>query len=583
MAALKFIGFSGETPKIIPRLLGDMAAQVARNVRLDDGGLTPVRKARFEYQFPSPPPNGYKSIYKDGDDWLAWEAVVSVVPGPVATDRLYITGDGVPKMRVGGVVYPLALPFPAGALTATLGGTPTPGAQGTTRLYVYTWVTGFGEESEPCPISADVFWTPGQTTTLSGFASAPAGRNITLQRIYRAQTGKTGTQLFFIAERAASNANFVDNVSPESLQEVLPSADWNAPPDDLAGLIALPNGMLAGLSGKKLCFCEPYRPHAWPEKYQLTLDYPLVGLGAFLSSIVVTTEGTPYIVSGSAPENMVSERLEQNLPCVNPRGIVDLGYAVAYPSTDGLVLVTSSGASVASLSLFSRDDWLRINPYGMVAAQYNGRYFTSYAYTDLNGAEYRGTMIFDLSGEQRFLIRGEVLATAMYYDLPSGALFLLIDGKVYQWDDLSEPNTLMSWKSKLITLPRPTNFGALLVESETALTQEDLKALQAEIDRLTALNVAILDQPSIGGALGGSAINANAINGDDLLIVPKFNQTVSVSVYADRKLVASTGKLNQMTRLPAGFLARLWEVEVSGDTAITQITLAGTASELAGV
>lgn len=583
MAVLKLTGFVGENPKIIPRLLGDTASQLAYNVRLDDGGLTPVRKQRFEHQFPSPPPGGYRTIYKNGTEWLGWANDVYVAPGPVATDRLYITGDGAPKMLVGGVTYPLAVPFPAAALTATLSGTATPGASGTTRIYVYTYVTAFGEESEPCPASADVFWTPGQTITLSGFVAPPAGRNITRQRIYRAQTGKTGTQLYFIAERAASAVNFVDNVSPELLQEQLPSVGWNAPPSDLTGLISLPNGMMAAFSGKELCFCEPYRPHAWPEGYRLTMDYEIVGLGAFSSSIIVTTKGTPYIVNGTAPENMVSEKIEQNLPCINPRGIVDLGYSVAYPSHDGLVLVTAGGATVATTRIFSRDDWLRLNPYGMVAGQYNGRYFTSYSYSDVNGTEYRGTFIMDLTGEQPFLIRSDVRSTAMYFDITTGQLYMLIDGSVYEWDALSEPSALLSWKSKLFVMPKPTNFGAILVESDAGLTPEQVEAVEQEIERINAENAVLFAQPSIGGELGGAAINVYEVNGDALQDVPTLNRTVSVSIYADRKLVATIGKINKMARLPSGFLAQQWEVEVSSDTAITQITMAGTGAELAGV
>jgi hypothetical protein len=582
MTTLKLIGFVGETPKIIPRLLGDMASQMAYNVRLDDGGLTPIRKQRFEHQFGSVPPGGHKTIYKNGSNWLGWAGDVYAVPGPVADDRLYITGDGAPQMLVAGVTYPLAMPLPAAALTPTLSGTATPGAQGTTRIYVYTWVTAFGEESEPSPASADIFWTPGQTVTLSGFASTPAGRNITLQRIYRAQTGKTGTQLYFIAERGASASNFVDTVSPELLQEALPSANWNAPDDAMTGLIALPNGMMAAILGKQLCFCEPYRPHAWPEAYRLTMDYDLVGLGAFGSSIVVTTTGKPYIVSGTAPENMVSEKLEQNLPCINARGIVDLGYAVAYPSPDGLVQVTSSGAAVISTRLFSRDDWLQLNPAAMSASQYNGRYITTYNYSDANSVEYHGLFIIDLTGEQAFLIRSTAFPSAQYHEIGSGNLYQAIDGRVFQWDDPTQPSELLSWKSKPFVLPKPTNFGAILVEADNDLSVDQVAAIQAEIDRVKAANAVLLAQPSIGGELGGAALNVYPINGDQLQVVPTLSRKVSINVYADKKLVASVGTVNKMARLPSGFLAQMWEVEVASDRAITQITLAGTGAELAG-
>lgn len=583
VAILKLTGFAGENPKIIPRLLDDMAAQLAYNVRLDDGALTPNRQLRFAYQFPNPPAGGYKTILRYEGAWYGWVNDVYAVPGPVAADRLYVMGDGAPKMIVGGVTYPLAVPFPAGALSPSLSGSPTAGATGTVRIYVYTFVTAFGEESEPSPASADIYWTPGQTVTLSGFAAPPAGRNIASQRIYRAQTGKTGTQLFLIAERAASGANFVDNVSPELIQEEIPSVGWNAPPNDLTGLISLPNGMMAAFSGKELCFCEPYRPHAWPEAYRLTLDYDVVGLGAFGSSIIVATTGTPYIVNGTAPENMVSERIEQNLPCINARGIADMGYSVIYPSHDGLVSVTASGATVISTRLFSRDDWLRLNPYNMVAGQYNGRYFTSYSYSDVTGVEFRGTFIMDLTGEQPFLIRADVQGQAMFYDVTTGLLFLLIDGSVYEWDSLNQPNAMMSWKSKLFVLPKPTNFGAILVESDAGFTPEEIAAIEAEIVRIKAANAALFGQRSIGGELDGGALNSFALNGDILQPLPSLNRNISVSVYADRKLVATVGRINKMARLPSGFLSALWEIEVSADSPVTQITLAGTGAELAGV
>jgi hypothetical protein len=359
MAALRFAQFSGEIPRLLSRLLPDTGAQQAENVRLDDGGLTPVRKMRQEHIFTGI--SAIKTIYKFGSDWLAWDTVVNAVPGPVAADRLYYTGDGVPKMRVGSTIYPLAVPYPTAALTASMTGIGT--GDVITRLYVYTWVTAYGEESEPNPISADVLWQAGKTVTLAGFEATPTGRNITKQRIYRSQSSsQAGTDLFFIEERVASTSDYVDTHAVDDFAEVLPSRDWNAPPDDLTGLIAMPNGMMAGFSGKQLCFCEPYMPHAWPEKYRLTAAFPIVGLGAYGTTVVAGTEGYPYVASGNAPESMIEEKIEVNLPCVNARGVVDLGYSIAYPSNDGLVVVGQSGASVATSALFTRPGWQKLSP-----------------------------------------------------------------------------------------------------------------------------------------------------------------------------------------------------------------------------
>jgi len=187
MSIIRITGFGGESPRIIPRLLQGNAAQAAFNVRLDDGGLTPIRKA---VQYATIPIAGAKTIYKHGEKWLAWDRVVNVCEGAVAQDRLYYTGDGAPKMRVGDVIYPLAVPRPENPLVKTLHQDDNPPASGeedkrdvVTRHYVYTFVTDFGEESEPCPLGESIEWRAGQIIKLTGFVAAPTGRAITKQRI----------------------------------------------------------------------------------------------------------------------------------------------------------------------------------------------------------------------------------------------------------------------------------------------------------------------------------------------------------------------------------------------------------------
>lgn len=577
MTTLRLVGFSGEIPKLLPRLLPDMSAQEAFNVRLDDGALTPIRRSRRVAGFQDA--TGYRTIYRHGNDWLGWTSVVHAAPGPVAQDRLYYTGDGKPKMRVNGQVYDLAVPYPNAALTATPEGS---GSGDTfTRIYVYTFVTDFGEESEPSPVSNEVSWQSGQTVKLSGFQNPPAGRAITKQRIYRSQRGASGlTDFYFIAERPASNSDFTDNIDPEAIGEPLPSKNWHPPPDDLKGLIALPNGMMAAFVGKDLYFCEPWRPHAWPEDYVLTCDYEIVGLGAFGTSIVVATTGHPYLVTGSSPDSMVMEKIELNLPCINAQSIVDLGYSVAYASHEGLVVVSSNGAQLATTALISRTEWQRYRPENFVCGQYQGRYYASYRYSTPDLEEKAGTLIIDLSGEMPFIVRNEMSPKAFYYSIEDGALYFLDGNDIFEFDARGELNEMIRWRSKQFVLPRPTNFGAILAEAEEALTEEEVEAINREIERIQQENADKIANGLVGGALGASAINAHALNGDDLEIPPGYNNTAAISVYADGRLVAVVNRVNEMQRLPSGFLARQWEVKVSGDMRISQIALATTGAEL---
>lgn len=575
MATLKLIQFSGEIPRLLPRLLPDTAAQRAENVRLDDGGLTPIRKTRLAHTYEGM--TDIKTIHYHAGAWLAWTTAVNAAHGPVAQDRLYFTGDGVPKMRADGVVYPLAVPYPTGALTATASGSGTGTA--ITRIYVYTFVTEFGEESEPCQVSNEINWQTGQTVTLAGFAAAPAGRNITKQRIYRSQsTSSAGTVFFLIAERAASNANFTDNIGLEAFSEPLPSLEWNSPPDGLTGLTSLPNGMMGGFVGKDLYLSEPYQPHAWPVKYVLTMDFDIVALGAYGTNIVVMTTGQPYIVNGIHPDAMAQEKLELNLPCINARGVVDLGYAVAYPSHDGLAIVSGGQASIATVNLMTRTDWLKTSPATFVASQYNGRYFASYAYLEADGTASTGTFMFDLSGQTPFVLRGTGQADAFWYDIEASALYMLIGNQVFEWDALGQTNEVMTWRSKEFVLPAPSSFGCCYIEAQNQLTPEQRAAIDAEIAALEAANTTIFAQPSIGGELNGAALNVHAVNDDELArLAPE--EFVQAAIYADGVQVCTISQANAVVRIPA-VRARRWEVRVNGTLEVAEIGLASTAREL---
>ena len=577
MPKLRFAQFSGEIPKLLSRLLPDTGAQAAENVRLDDGGLTPVRKSAQVHVFAGV--SAPKTIFKWGDVWLAWDQQVNAVPGPVATDRLYYTGDGAPKMRVGSTVYDLAVPFPTAALTATVTGSGT--GDVTTRLYAYTWVTQFDEESEPCPVSADVNWQAGQTVTLSGFQAAPTGRGINRQRIYRSQSSsQSGTDLFLIEERVATTASYVDTHAPDDFQEVIPSKDYNQPPADLAGLIAMPNGMMVGFSGKQLCFCEPYKPHAWPEKYRLTAAFEIVALGGYGSTVVAGTKGYPYVASGISPEAMVEEKIEVNLPCISSRGLVDLGYSVAYPSNDGLVVVSNGGATVATDALFTRADWQRLSPAMLVAGQFAGRYFASYSYTDIDGTtKYEGTFAIDLTGQQPFVVRYSFKADAFFYDLASGQLFYALGNRVYEFDALGQTNEVMTWRSKRVVLSNPVTLGAIIVESGNISTPEQEQARKDLIAAIIAANAPIFAQASMGSEMNGGPVNDLALGGSPLQTVPA-DKWISVKVYADGELVRTVSDLDAVKRIQAR-AARVWEIQVNGTAEVEQVLLATSARELA--
>jgi hypothetical protein len=274
--------------------------------------------------------------------------------------------------------------------------------------------------------------------------------------------------------------------------------------------------------------------------------------------------------------------MELNMPCLNPQGVVDLGYAVAYPSHDGLVVVQGGAANVMTANLFTRDQWLKMKPAEMVCGQFYGRFFGSYDYTDTDGSEQKGTLILDLTGAQPFIIRSQHRADALWYDITSGSLFMVIGTTVYEWDSKNAIQDIYTWKSKAFTLPAPTTFGALLVDLDDREDADALAAYEAAKDAAIAQNAILFAAPSLLGEINAAPLNTYAVNGDILASVPPGPQ-VTVNVYADGDLLASVAGAGRMQRLPAGVLARQWEVEITGNIAVQEVTMAGTAQELRGI
>lgn len=675
MPVIHINDFKGTLPRRHKRLLPDGYAQIAANARLTDGALEPFRAPEVEHVFPE----NVNTVYRHQNEWLGWEGIVHAAPGPVAQDRLYITGDGVPKMRVDGEVYDLALhppelgpaaeistfpdepvpnnpddpitgpipppwvpptgsgdqgdpgdpqpgePFelvvirqPEGgvsgktlitqpalavvdvdgnlcadddwtratvAIKSGIGGlitgwtktraqggiirfrnlalrgsedevyvmrfsspnrdirateseditvTADPSLLAESVTYAYTFVTQFGEESALSPFSQILDWWPGCIVTVEHFSPPQANRGIETIRIYRSQTSAGGvTDLYFVADIPVAEGVYEHDMAETPLGEVLPSADYDPPPDTLRGLISMANGMMAAFDGKSVRFCEPFRPHAWPTKYELTTDYDIVGLAAFGTNLAILTTGTPYIAQGYSPQNMAMEKIEQNLPCISARSIVDLGYSVAFASYDGLVVIGTGGTNVITKEIFSRDQWRTMRPFTIVAEQFGGRYVFSY-YPD-NATSRRMGVVDLTTGQQPFFMEAtDVAPEAFYHRLETGELCFLEDGvSLFKWDSPEGESITYHWKSKLYSQPALLNFGAFYVESDES---------------------------------GDSA-----------------GTTFTAAVYADGNKIHETSVINAPIRLPGGFLASDWEVEVSANIPITAIWLAGSIDELSGV
>lgn len=530
--------FLGEIPRLDPRKLPPGAAQTAININLAEGTLKPLPALTVGAALGSSPVD----FIAYGSTFLPFSNPVSYAPGPVATDRLYYAEVGdVSKLRIvsSGVTHNLALPTPSYTpLTAIESAAPAP-AEGEdplpveTTVFCFTWVTDLDEETPPSPLSAPLDVTEGSTVQVTVNLTPPTGTRITKARIYRSQTSVTGsTALFFVKEVSTAVTSYVSNLDVDPLQEPLPSADYDPPVATLEGITPLWNGMIAGFSGRSLYFCEPFIPHAWPTKYELKTDYEIMGLAATGNTLVVTTKGTPYIATGTAPENMILDRLDLNLPCVSKRGVVDMGLGVAYPSHDGLVLVQGTRPQVITRQLFDRRAWDALGPETFVAAHYDQGV---YVFIHNQGAG-RAVSMIDLKGEAAGLMRTDMslIPSSFRYDITTGKLYAGVTGQtsVYSWDDIdTATHGNMTWKSGKLLFPYEEFFGCVLIEGRSL----DTTTYQARVWR------------------------------DGTLV---YDST-------------DAGDLNRIDRLSDGY-GREWEIEVSGCIEVDRISLAGTPDELFG-
>jgi hypothetical protein len=508
--------FGPEIPKVHRRMLPVNAASLAVNAQFDDISARPFNAAVQRYNFNAP----IASFYNEGTEWLAWDSVVSVTKGAVAQDRLYITGDGPPKLRVAGVECPLALPAPAAAPTVTNASAPSSVIE--MVIWCYTWVTSFGEESEPSPLSAPTASAPAIEQTITGFATPPSGRAITAIRLYRSQTSVSGaTDLFFAKEIAIGTASTTFTLGTASvLGESIKTKGYTPPIDTLQGLISMPNGMMAAFSGNEVFFCEPYRHHAWPAEYALAVDNDIVGLAAFGSNLAILTRGAPYVAQGLHPSSMRMEKLEAGSPCLSRRGIVDLGYAALYPSVDGLMMISGGQVVNVTASVFSREQWTYMGPETMLAARFGSGYLFSRAvlrYTTYDAGFALPWPTYDVDFDLPPAAIPSPSSDYVIYDLgnassgfaerrmgivemsPSGAIgfvdtnvsdpthifqnqiematyFSDSGGAIYEWGPDAQTNTsemTMTWRSKTFSFSQPVAYGAAFIRTARPIRQGD--------------------------------------------------------------------------------------------------------------
>lgn len=342
------------------------------------------------------------------------------------------------------------------------------------------------------------------------------------------------------------NYDFIDDFDSRNLNTLLSSDDYDAPPENLEGLAAVQNNILVGFVGNKMYFSQPGQPHAWPQRYAITIEHPIVGIAAIGGSFLVTTTSYPYLVSGNDPAaRMAVARIDANYPCLNRKSMVTMGYGIVYTTHEGLAVYSpGSGPQIITKALYNSDTWnATLNPTTVNAQYYNENYIASHS---------TGGIIFEQDTKTGGFFTDNTFAfTASWYDTLQGKVYVTAgtNGDVYEWDDLTQPALTMEWKSKVIITKDMLNLGAVRVVADYAATSLiwDEDTTQWEVESST------WDAPN----------------------------EITFTLWVDKQQIFQTNvNDSDVFRLPTGYRSDTFEVGVTGNVRVRAIHLGETPTGL---
>jgi hypothetical protein len=343
-----------------------------------------------------------------------------------------------------------------------------------TRFYVFTYVTDWGEESAPSPVTDVIELDQDDTVLVTRTDTVPVGRNVVGWRLYRSNVGSQAAAFQLVVDMTAPGAvvtdgafdyfaiattTYTDDQKAEELQEILPSTTWLEPPANLAGLVGMPNGVMAGYFNNTVCFCEPYYPYAWPVEYQMTVEYPVTAMACFGQTLVVAHQGGINYISGADSASMSMQKDVSLQTCASSRSMVTVEGGVMFASPDGLCLADGSGVKVLTEGRhFTREDWQKLKPESMVGAYHEHTYYFLY---DTGTAAGCHALHLGTAKLTELTLSG----SAFYTDKRTDRLYVAQGTNIVA---CFAGNTYRTgvWRSKVSVMPAQTGFAWLTVESD---------------------------------------------------------------------------------------------------------------------
>jgi hypothetical protein len=532
--------FGGMSTALSPKTLKANIATYAKNCEVGDGRLKPLKATQAVS--PNPLVTAPQSIYEYTTGvWFEFASDVNVARVPNAfdiTNKVVITGDLYPRLTRDDVAlgasplpvgsYRLGLPAPTLAPTATTSGAAVADSLDDYRTYLYTWVDAWGAESTVSPVSTSINVREGETAALV-LPVAPTGNynfaTGSFKRIYRSNSGTSTTAFQFVADIPLTQTTYTDSVADAGLGEVVPTVNWVRPPDD--DTADFPSGQMIGAT---------------------TLPSGAI-VGFSGKSLVYSEAYIPYAFPLSYRYHIKDD-------------IVGIS-----PNSQGLVIATTGkphlavGHDPASVSIIELDEFqacvskrsvvdmgestIYASPDGLVLVSgsqvqivtkgiFNREQWQALNPAQIHAYRYEGKYVgftdtqgfmFDPASTEQAWVFTDVAAACGFYSAKDDILYVAEGSALKQWE--TGTDLTYTWKSKTFESPTPMNLGAISV------------------------------------ACAG---------------------TVTVKIYGDDVLRATVSCTNDtLSRLPAGYTATEWRVELEGTAHVDYVKLATSVKELATV
>lgn len=222
---MKITKFRGITPRTSPRLLEDVDAQIAANVNLASGEMTPLAIPGAPYVTNTVGP--LLALYKADSLWFCWPYDVDVCRSPLPGLAKFIySGDGEPRITTAALAvsgagsdnWPnaarsLGVPKPQTAPAVSVSGGVLADVS---RYYLYSFYDDWNQESAYSPLSARVTGKPDGTWAISAMDAAPASSGGISNVTYSGTTvtvtttqhfNRVGEQITFAGITTVTNVN----------------------------------------------------------------------------------------------------------------------------------------------------------------------------------------------------------------------------------------------------------------------------------------------------------------------------------------------------------------------------------------